>query len=552
MTIVSKAFYKGLILAGNAMQKDFYKYTENAFEVNSSVLFNILDENKDTLYGSNHQFKSIKNIDEYKNKIPLNEYSDFEKFIISESKGKKNILTKEDVEYFGHSSGTTGSQKLLPITKTSKNMTLKLNGILCQKFVYDCFKNNWTYGRGAMLIDMNSGTKSEGGMNVTSASSGGMRTIKGLVEYVWTSPVEVMEIVDKDIAFYLHVLFALKEKKLMYIGGLFISSILDFFRFIEKNSDMLINDLMTGKINKTLRINPEIRKILNKKLGRCPKRASELKIEFNRGFDGIAKRIWPKILYIATVTGANFVNYNDMVKKYTGNLPICSIAYAATEAFIGINPYYDKIEYVVLPQTCFYEFIEKDDIYKKNPKTYLINEVKINHDYEIVITTFNGLYRYRLGDVVKVSGFYNQSPKIKFLYRKNQLLNMVAEKTTESHVKNALQSVAHDLKFNLIDYTTYADNSITPGRYLIYLEVENFNSKDGIYIVESKLDLALQKSNLAYGRFRNKNRLGKLKVRFVKRGTFARLKKNLTKNTGSANQIKIPRVIYDKKVIESL
>lgn len=126
---------------------------------------------------------------------------------------------------------------------------------------------------------------------------------------------------------------------------------------------------------------------------------------------------------------------------------------------------------------------------------------------------------------------------------------MVAEKTTESHVKNALQSVAHDLNFNLIDYTTYADNSITPGRYLIYLEVEHFNAKDGIYIVESKLDLALQKSNLAYERFRNKNRLGKLKVRFVKRGTFAKLKKTLTENAGSANQIKIPRVINDKNVI---
>lgn len=552
MTIVSKAFYRGLILAGNAMQKIFNEYTENAYEVNSSLLFDILKENKNTLYGHNHNFRNIQNINDYKSNIPLNEYTDFEKFIVAESKGKKNLLTKEDVEYFGHSSGTTGSQKLLPITKTSKNLTLKINGVLCQKFIYDCFKDKWTYGRGAMLIDMNGGTKCEGGMNVTSASSGGMRTIKGLVEYVWTSPVEVMEIEDKDIAFYLHVLFALKERNLMYIGGMFISSILDFFRFIEKNSPMLINDLTTGKINESLRLSPKIRKILNKKLGKCPKRAAELKYEFKRGFNDIAKRIWPKILYIATVTGANFANYNDLVKNYTGSIPICSIAYAATEAFIGVNPYYDKIEYVILPHTCFYEFIEEEDMYKKNPKTYLINELKINHDYEIVVTTFNGLYRYRLGDVVQVTGFYNQSPKVKFLYRKNQLLNMVAEKTTESHIKNALQSVAHDLRFNLIDYTTYADNSITPGRYLIYLEVEHFNAKDGIYLVESKLDLALKKSNLAYGRFRNKNRLGKLKVRFVKKGTFAKLRKSLTEKSESANQIKIPRVIYDKQIIERL
>ncbi|HCW53117.1 MAG TPA: plant auxin-responsive GH3 [Clostridium sp.] len=494
----------------------------------------------------------MKSIDDFRENVKLNEYSDFESYIIDESHGHKNILTKEDIEYFGHSSGTTGSQKLLPITKSSRNMTLKLNGILCQKFIYDCFEKQWTYGRGTMLVDMNSEKKSKKNAVVTSASSGGMSKIKSISEYVWTSPVEVMELKDKNTAFYLHVLFALKEEKLMYIGGLFISAILDFFRFIENNQEMLINDLKTGKINDSILLEPKVRKILNSKLGKCPKRAAFLEEEFRRGFNGIARRIWPNLIYIASVTGANFVNYNELVNRYTDNIPVCSIAYAATEGFIGVNPYYNKIEYILLPQSCFYEFIEKDDIHKKNPKTYLINEIKINHDYEIVLTNCNGLYRYRLGDIVQVSGFYNKTPKIKFLYRKNQLLNMVSEKTTESHVKNALQKVAHTLNFNLIDYTTYADNSVTPGRYVFYLEVQNFNAKDGIYMVESKLDLELQKSNLAYERFRKKNRLAKLKVCFVKRGTFAKLKNSIVNNTGSANQIKVPRVIYDKKIIESL
>ena len=552
MNIVSKAFYKGLILAGNEMQKNFNEYTKIPFQKNKEIFFEIINQNKNTLYGQKHKFENIKSIDDFKAQVKLNEYSDFEQFILMESNGQKNILTKEDVEYFGHSSGTTGGQKLLPITKSSRNLTLKLNGILCQKFIYDCFKNQWTYGKGTMLVDINSGTKSKGGMNVTSASSGGMSRIKRISEYVWTSPIEVMELEDKNTAFYLHVLFALKEKNLMYIGGLFISSILDFFRFIEKNHKILLNDLKTGHINKSINLPQKIRKILDSKLGKCSKRAAFLEKEFAEGFNGIARRIWTKLIYIASVTGANFVNYNDLVNKYTDNIPICSIAYAATEGFIGVNPYHDKIEYILLPQSCFYEFIEKDDIYKAQPKTYLIDELKIDHDYEIVLTNCNGLYRYRLGDIVKVCGFYNKTPKIKFLYRKNQLLNMVAEKTTESHVKNALQSVAHSLNFNLIDYTTFADNSVTPGRYLFYLEVQNFNSKDGIYIVESKLDLALQKSNLAYGRFRSKNRLGKVKVCFVKRGTFSKLKGKLTQSTGSANQIKIPRVIYDRKIIDSL
>ena len=228
MSIVSKAFYKGLILEGNEMQKNFNEYTKIPLQKSREILFEIINENKNTLYGQNHKFENIESINDFKVQVKLNDYSDFEQLILMESKGQKNILTKEDVEYFGHSSGTTGGQKLLPITKSSRNLTLKLNGILGQKFVYDRFKNQWTYGKGTMLVDMNSGTKSKGGMNVTSASSGGMRRIKRISEYVWTSPIEVMELEDKNTAFYLHVLFALKEKDLMYIGGLFISSILDF------------------------------------------------------------------------------------------------------------------------------------------------------------------------------------------------------------------------------------------------------------------------------------------------------------------------------------
>ena len=84
-------------------------------------------------------------IEDYKNNVDLSNYSDFESYILRECKGEKNILTKEDVEYFGHSSGTTGSQKILPVTKTSRNIALKLNGILCQKLLYDSLKENWTY-----------------------------------------------------------------------------------------------------------------------------------------------------------------------------------------------------------------------------------------------------------------------------------------------------------------------------------------------------------------------------------------------------------------------
>lgn len=58
--------------------------------------------------------------------------------------------------------------------------------------------------------------------------------------------------------------------------------------------------------------------------------------------------------------------------------------------------------------------------YEDNPKTFLIDEVEIGKKYELVISQLWGLYRYRFGDVIQVTGFYQNCPKVKFLYRYNE------------------------------------------------------------------------------------------------------------------------------------
>jgi hypothetical protein len=37
--------------------------------------------------------------------------------------------------------------------------------------------------------------------------------------------------------------------------------------------------------------------------------------------------------------------------------------------------------------------------------------------YEVVITNSSGLYRYRMGDMIRVVGFHNKAPIVEFMYR---------------------------------------------------------------------------------------------------------------------------------------
>ena len=549
MSILSKLLYCSIITTGGIVENKFNRETKNAENVNKEILLKILKRNAKSEIGIKYDFQNVKSIEDYIRQVPLSNYLDYENYIDRMANGEKNILVSEEVEYFGHTSGTTGKQKLIPVTKSGRMAASKYMAILSQRFVYNNFRESFKYGKGLMFADTVTTTYTKSGIPICSATSGGMKKIKGLIPYMYTSPYEVMEVKDKEAQMYLHLLFALKERKLSYITSVFISNVLDLLRFLEEKIDLLVMDIRKGRINKSLNIDDITREKLKKYIKPDAARADKIDIERKRGFKGICKRIWPEITYIACVAGANFSLYDERVNYYTGNLPIYSTAYAATEATMGINPYIDKIRYVIIPDTVFYEFISVKDENKEIDKTYRLNELKLGEKYEIVITNQAGLYRYKLGDVIKVVGNYNNCPEIEFLYRKNQVLNMVSEKTTEEHLTISIQNTVKKLNLSLVDYTTIEDTTISPGRYIFYFEFKDDISRRNMIEFENVLDKELQRANLAYGRFRNNNRLAKVKVKVVNGGTFNIIKESLIKKGISKNQIKMPRVINDKKEI---
>lgn len=67
-----------MIIAGGVLEKYFNQYTLNSKKVNERVLFKILNKSKDCKYGKEYNFKSIKSIEEYKEKVPITNYLSYE------------------------------------------------------------------------------------------------------------------------------------------------------------------------------------------------------------------------------------------------------------------------------------------------------------------------------------------------------------------------------------------------------------------------------------------------------------------------------------------
>jgi len=99
-------------------------------------------------------------------------------------------------------------------------------------------------------------------------------------------------------------------------------------------------------------------------------------------------------------------------------------------------------------------------------------EIGFTKDHECEIIP--GLYRYRVGDILKVSGFKNKAPQFSFVCRKNVALSIDSDKTDEVELQNAMKNAVTHLEpfdAHVSEYTSYADTTTIPGHYVLYWEL---------------------------------------------------------------------------------
>ncbi|WP_051688292.1 GH3 auxin-responsive promoter family protein [Desulfofalx alkaliphila] len=546
MAVVQKILGFTMNLVADVYRKKFEEDTRRATEVNQAVLREILKTNSESEYGRKYQFSSVNTAADYQKQVPLTGYENYRPYIERMANGETNVLTSLPVIYFGQSSGTTGKSKLIPVTAESRKVVNSHMMLLTQGMLLKAVPGASSGGRGLFLMNSVKAGSTKGGIPIGTATSGGMNSMQFIVPYLWTSPPEILQLKDQRTALYLHLLFALQEINLAYINAPFPSPILQLFRLLEQEWPNLAEDLDEGKINRRLELASEIRLQLTKRMRPNAARAKQLAAEAKRGMENIAHRLWPKIQYICCVAGGSFSIYMDKLRWYTGAIPYYSAVYGSTEAMIGICTRTNDISYVLTPRTAYHEFIPVAEAEMPEPTVLNLGQLKKGESYEVVVTNQAGLYRYKLGDVVKVVDYYNESPVIEFLYRKGQLLNVAAEKTSEEAVLAALKNSARQWGTDILDYTTSTDLDGPVGRYVFYVEVQDPEKATNIAIWQGILEKALQQANPRYGVGIEAGRISKLLLQIVEPGSFQRLKQQLILRGASENQVKIPRLLSDK------
>ena len=345
---------------------------------------------------------------------------------------------------------------------------------------------------------------------------------------------------------YLLLRFGLPNRNVSYIGGMIITLTYSMFTYLEDNWQLLCDDIEKGIISDSVNVPDDLRKKLARKLKADPKRAAELRREFEKGFDAsdpIARRIWPNLDWVYGMMGSSIAVYADKVRKYIGDMPIHGIGYGASEGYSAMPVEMNAKDAVLLPRSEFFEFIPRKDGVSDDSHTLLLDEVVVGEEYELVKTNPSGFWRYRLGDVIKVTGFYNNSPRIQFLYRANVTINLIDEKTTQSMLDLSIDEATQATGIPYTGYSVWGDNESEDIKYVLLVETDKEVGEEDRKALAEAFDKALIGNNSEYIRYRMSNTLKTAECHFLEKGTYGEWRKKLQAQGKSTNQIKPVTVI---------
>ncbi len=224
-------------------------------------------------------------------------------------------------------------------------------------------------------------------------------------------------------------------------------------------------------------------------------------------------------------------------------------AYNASEGFFAIQ---DDAEndglLLMLDYGIFYEFIPVEELEKKNPVAYTIDQVETGKNYALVISTNSGLWRYLIGDTVIFSSLFPH--KLKISGRTKHFINVFGEEVIIDNAEKALKEACLQTGAQISDYTVgpifMGDGKKGGHEWAIEFEISPKNLDEFGFI----LDTALMNINSDYEAKRYKNiTLDKPLIRQIPSGTFYRW---MGKRGKLGGQNKVPRLFNNRKYLDDI
>ena len=520
----------------------------------ANFLRSLMAFHQDTELGRALNLADIKTVDQFRQQISRSSYSHYEPYFERAALGEKNVTSPEPIIFMNLSSGSTGNQKLVPITRRSQRKRAYANQVALGFAVAAAKRQKISLGKTLITGSANPIGQTSGGIVYGHVSGNQLRSNHNwLVQSIYAQPFEALLLSDTLARNYICLLFALQNPNLTIISGIFPIILLQLCIYLEKYAEALIDDLGRGEIADWIALEPELRGKLQQQFVAAPERAKQLSQILKLEGRLLPKHVWPNLALLLTARGGPSDFYFERFPEYFGDLPIFGGTYATSEAVIGSHWDFNTDGAILSIESNFFEFIPADQWDEDNPNTLLPHEVEVGHFYRLLITNYSGFYRYDLGDVIEVVGFFEQVPLITFRYRQGGALSAITEKTTEYHVVQVMTKLqeAHSLKIE--DFCITVSGDLIAPYYGLNIELPPDARLEQPERLLTHFDQILQTVNTSYALKRAKNDITPPHIYVLKPGSFAVLRQQKLKQSASeAAQAKLPHISGDRNFLKDV
>lgn len=323
-----------------------------------------------------------------------------------------------------------------------------------------------------------------------------------LAQALFAVPPELSRVADHNAFEYLTLLFLCRETNLRMISIWHPSFLTVLLNSLQIYLPLIIQNIESGAIDSGVLIESDLRGRLESQLPASAARAKELaKIDFFKS--DWPQSVWPGMRVISCWAGENSEPWLNELGSMFPRVKIQGKGLTATEGIVSF-PIGRDGKNVCAIRSHYVEFIGATG------GVHHAWELESGKEYSVVLTTGGGLYRYRLHDIVRVSGFYRQAPILEFISRDNLVSDMVGEKLEGRHVEASIRKIetAIGCRFQFAMLAPEQEN----GRagYILFVETRAGSEPDYKKIA-SMLDEELSR-NYHYRHARNLGQLGPIRI----------------------------------------
>jgi len=474
------------------MVKSAQHFTKNAVENQEQLLLKLVNKAKNTEFGKNHRFSSIRSIEDFQKQVPLQDYEDIKVYIEKIKEGKPDILWPGKPEYFAKTSGTTSGSKYIPISR--EGMPYQINAAKNALLSYIAQKDNADFVSGKMIFIQGSPELSD----IHGIKTGRLSGIVAhhIPAYLQKNRLPSMKtnLIEEWETKINKIVEETEKENMTLISGIPPWLIMYFEKLVEKNHKKIID-------------------------------------------------IFPQLQLIVT-GGVNYEPYREKINDLVGKEIDIVQTYPASEGFFAYqNDFTEEGLLLLTHHGIFYEFIPQEELSKENPKRLTLKDVELNKDYALAISTNSGLWGYMIGDVVRL---ISKNPhKILVSGRTKHFTSAFGEHVIAYEIETALKETLEEIPAQISEF--HLAPEVNPPSGLPYHEwfIEFEKLPEDLDFFAKTLDKNLRNKNTYYDDLISGKVLKPLKITLLKKDAFLEFAKSKGKLGG---QNKIPRLANHREI----